>query len=49
MYRRVRCLLAVLTLLIGSALATAGPLHDAANKGNLNQINQLIAEGADPA
>ena len=27
--------------------AFAGPLHDAAKKGNIEQVEQLIAEGAD--
>ncbi len=36
------------TILLTSGVAVlAGPLHDAAKKGNIEQVEQLIAKGAD--
>src|SRR4051812_2852802 len=39
--------LAAVALLALPPLAFAGPLHDAANKGDVGQIRQLVATGAD--
>ena len=39
-------LLTLVSLVIGSS-ALAGPLHDAAEQGNLNEVSLLITQGAD--
>src|SRR4051812_25577846 len=39
--------LAAVALLALPPLAIAGPLYDAANKGDVGQIRQLVATGAD--
>ncbi len=47
MTRFPSALVAATILLASGAAVLAGPLHDAAKKGNIEQVEQLIADGAD--
>ena len=42
-----RSSLAAIALLLGTVLAHAGPLHEAAGSGDVEKVQQLLAEGED--